>query len=64
MVVVGVAYMGFGSLGYVCYGDSIDSVITQNLPVAVSYLFYFILDFLFYFDLVDNHYNCSSFTYL
>jgi len=39
MVVVGVAYIAFGSLGYVCYGAGIESVITLNLPTStVTYI--------------------------
>eukprot|EP00026_Physarum_polycephalum_P009469 Phypoly_transcript_09594.p1 GENE.Phypoly_transcript_09594~~Phypoly_transcript_09594.p1 ORF type:complete len:457 (+),score=23.96 Phypoly_transcript_09594:99-1373(+) len=33
MLVVGISYIAFGSLGYVCYGDNTESVITLSLPL-------------------------------
>lgn len=65
MVVVGVCYIAFGSLGYICYGDDIKSVITQNLPnnaitIVVQAFLIFELTFSYPIQLFPVHTICEE----
>jgi hypothetical protein len=46
LVCVGLLYVLFGTLGYLFFGEDTDSVITNNLPRGVSFLFFFLSFFL------------------